>query len=102
NNLLGVILGRSSMVQSRVAEDDPLWQDMEAIRTACRQGASLTRHMIAFSRREPAPVASLDLAELARSFALGLLPLIGEDVELALETAPSQMLGDHSRLEQIL
>ncbi len=102
NHLRGVILGRSSMVQSRVPPEDPLWQDMEAIRTACRQGASLTRHMIAFSRREPAPVAPLDLAELAQSFAAGLLPLVGEDVELVLETSPAQMLGDHARLEQIL
>ncbi|HEY8075090.1 MAG TPA: ATP-binding protein, partial [Labilithrix sp.] len=102
NNLLGVILGRSSMVQARVQENDPLWQDMEAIRNACRQGASLTRHMIAFSRREATPVLPLDLAEVVRGFALGLLPLIGEDAELALETEPSQMLGDHGRLEQIL
>src|SRR5262249_21772504 len=46
NNLLGVILGRSSMVQSRITPEDPLWDEMEAIRVACRQGASLTHHMI--------------------------------------------------------
>src|SRR5206468_778949 len=104
NNLLGVILGRSSMIQSRIAVDDPLWHDMEAIRSACRQGASLTRHLMAFSRREPAIARPLDLNELVPRAQRGPLAVIGEDVEIALDVGDDILcvLGDHAQLEQLL
>jgi signal transduction histidine kinase len=104
NNLLGVILGRSSMVQSRLSPEDPLWEDMEAIRLACRQGASLTHHMISFSRGAPVDVRPLDLNELVHGFAAGILRLVGEDIELdvELDARPLYVLADHAQLEQIL
>jgi CheY-like chemotaxis protein len=104
NNILGVILGRSSMVQSRLQRRDPLWADMEAIRSACMQGASLTRHMMALSRREPAIARPLDLNELVRTFSRGLLSLIGADVEMVLDLheEPACVLADHAQLEQVL
>jgi signal transduction histidine kinase/ActR/RegA family two-component response regulator len=104
NNLLGVILGRSSMVQSRLTEGEPFYDDMEAIRSACRHGASLTRHLMAFSRREPAVARPLDLNELVRSCARGPLTVIGEDIELVVELDDGLacVLGDHAQLEQVL
>jgi signal transduction histidine kinase/CheY-like chemotaxis protein len=104
NNLLGVVLGRCSMIQRRVTEDDPLWQDMEAIRLACRQGASLTRHLIAFSRGDAGAASLLDLNDVVRTFEKGLLTILGEDVELSLTLTPANafLLGDGSQLEQVL
>ena len=61
NNVLGVILGRSSMVQSRLGPRHSLWDDMEAIRLACREGAALTQQMVSFSRGAPDDVLTLEL-----------------------------------------
>lgn len=104
NNILGVILGRSSMVQSRLRCSDPLWADMEAIRGACMQGASLTRHMMAFSRRDPTIAHPLDLNEQIRSFSRGLLQLIGDDVEMIFDLYDEEacVLADDAQLEQVL
>lgn len=104
NNLLGVILGRSSMVQARLVRSDPLWEEMEAIRVACRQGASLTRHMIAFSRGQPSDVRAIDLADLVRTFEEGIKPLLGEDVSVDLQIAsePTTVMADRAQLEQVL
>lgn len=104
NNLLGVVLARSSMVQGRVARTDPLWEEMEAIRIACRQGASLTRHMIAFSRGRPSDVRAIDLNELVQSFQEGIAPLLGDDmtVDLQLASEPTTVMADRAQLEQVL
>jgi signal transduction histidine kinase/ActR/RegA family two-component response regulator len=104
NNILGVILGRSSMVQSRLSPGDPLWEDMEAIRSACVQGASLTRHMMAFSRSEAVHAEPLDLNDAVRSFGRGLLTLIGEEIEVALDLDPdgAVVLADPAQIDQVL
>jgi signal transduction histidine kinase/CheY-like chemotaxis protein len=104
NNLLGVILGRSSMVQSRLASSDPLWAEMDAIRSACEQGASLTRHMLAFSRPEPAIARPIELSEVLTAASRGLLSLLGDDVELVVDVATdgTHVLADRTQLEQVL
>jgi two-component system cell cycle sensor histidine kinase/response regulator CckA len=104
NNMLGVILGRSSMVQARLGRDNPVWEDMEAIRLACRQGASLTQHMISFSRGAPVDVKPLELNELVREFASGVLPLVGERIELDVQVGDESLwiLADQAQLEQVL
>jgi two-component system, cell cycle sensor histidine kinase and response regulator CckA len=104
NNVLGVILGRSSMVQSRVPSSEPLWADMEAIRLACRQGASLTQHMISFSRGAPLDLQPVELNELVRVFSEELLPLIGGHIELdvALDEGALHVIADPAQVEQVL
>lgn len=99
NNLLTVILGNVGLLR----DNDPS-SELEDIATAAESAASLTRQLLAFSRRAVLDRQALDVNEAIRS-AEGLLrKAVGEEVELHLDFAPSLWLArlDRGQLHQIL
>jgi signal transduction histidine kinase/CheY-like chemotaxis protein len=59
NNLLTVIIGQLEMVEARVSLDLRVNAPLRAARRAAERGAALTRHLLAFARRQrldPKPV----------------------------------------------
>ncbi len=104
NNLLTVILGNIDLIQRRSGEDFAFARQVSAIRQATERGASLTRQLLAFSRRQRLDPATVDLNELARDF-LGLLrQAVGDAVSVVLETAdaPAHVHVDPAQLESAL
>lgn len=88
NNLLTVILGNVGLLR----DNDPS-SELEDIATAAESAASLTRQLLAFSRRAVLDRQALDVNEAIRS-AEGLLrKAVGEEVELHLDFAPSLWLA---------
>jgi CheY-like chemotaxis protein len=92
------------MLISGLAEDDPSYEDVAAIRDAGRRAAALTRHLLLFSRKQGVELFPLQLDELVRAFVPMLGRLIGEDVEVGLDIAVGlpAVLGDRSQIEQVL
>jgi PAS domain S-box-containing protein len=79
NNLLTAILGYSELVLQDLGPDHPLAVDVKEIRAAGQSAESLTRQLLAFSRRQILQPQTLDLNKvLARVDAL-LQRIIGED-----------------------
>ena len=52
NNLLMVIQGYADLMTERLAEGDPLRRNAEQIQTASQRATSLTRQLLAFSRKQ--------------------------------------------------
>ena len=52
NNLIGVIVGYSEIVQEKLPEADPLCAKVEEVLKAGRRAAALTRQLLVFSRQQ--------------------------------------------------
>ena len=84
NNLLAVIMGHSDLIRSVLKKGDALAHDVEQIRRASERAASLTRQLLAFSRRQFLQPQVIDVNTLVGNLATMLRRLIGEDVQLEL------------------
>jgi PAS domain S-box-containing protein len=104
NNLLTVIGGYSEIMLRRFSEDDPLRQNTEQIKKAAERATSLTRQLLAFSRKQTLQPKVLALNPLVTDVSKMLRRLIGEDVEFITLLRPEADLinADPGQLEQVL
>ncbi|HET9309383.1 MAG TPA: PAS domain S-box protein [Candidatus Sulfotelmatobacter sp.] len=102
NNLLGIVTACSELLRSRVQGDAVEYIDN--IREAGKRGASLTRQLLAFSRRQPLQVQVLDLNDRLKDVSKLLKPLMGDDVEIVLSPRPGTAIveADPGHLDQIV
>ncbi len=104
NNLLTVITGYSDLLlsQSSLAEAD---RDMiQQIKKSGDRAASMTRQLLAFSRRQMLVPEILDLNCLIDSLGEMLRRIIGEDIELHLQLDPQlgSVTADPGQVQQVL
>jgi PAS domain S-box-containing protein len=104
NNLLTVIIGFSGLTLAALPPDDPNREHVEAVTEAANSAASLTRQLLAFSRRTMMEPVVLDLNTVVTDMETMLRRLIGEDVQLETALAPGvpHIRGDVGLLGQIL
>jgi len=104
NNLLTVISGYTNLALRRLAPDDSLRGDLSRILDATERAATLTRQLLAFSRRGSWQPVRLDLNRVIKDFLKMLERMIGEDVRTVVQLAPDlhPLLGDPGHLEQVL
>ncbi len=104
NNLLTVIIGHTEMAIELSAEDDPKRNSLEEIRRAAECASSLTRQLLAFSRRQALQPRVLDLNRLALDMSAMLQRMIGERVLLSAKLAANlwSVCADNGQLEQVL
>ena len=89
NNLLMVIQSYTEMLQDGLPANDRLQKNMQQIVKAADRAASLTRQMLAFSRKQVLSPVVLDLNAVIDETAKMLNRLIGEDIELRVSPAES-------------
>jgi PAS domain S-box-containing protein len=104
NNLLVVLRGYSVALAEALERDEELQRQAVAIDQAGERAASLTRQLLAFSRRQvlrPAVVSVNDVVADTRSLHARV---IGDDVELTtvLEPEPWRVLADPGQLVQVI
>ena len=88
SNILAVITGYSELMLKRMDPTDPLRTGAESIRKAAVWGLNLTQHMLTTSRAAaPAPM-SLDLNAVIAAVVRTLAPLLGDQIQVALELDP--------------
>ena len=104
NNLLTAIIGQASLLQGDVAPGDPRAEGLADIRIAADRGASLTRQLLAFSRRQQLRPEVHDLNELVREVERLLARLLLNELELVTELAaePLAVRIDRGQLEQVI
>jgi signal transduction histidine kinase/HAMP domain-containing protein len=104
NNLLTVICGYSSAALFELTEDDPVRKDIEEVLGAGERAATLTRQLLAFSRKQVLAPQPLDLNAIVQGSEKMLRRLIGENVELVVTYG--QKLGivtaDPGQLDQVI
>jgi two-component system cell cycle sensor histidine kinase/response regulator CckA len=104
NNMLTVITGYSETLSRQLAPEDPRGEEVAEIRKAAERAATLTRQLLAFSRRQMLAPRVLDLNTVVAEHARMLPRLIGEDIDLVtvLRPAVSRVRVDRGQLEQVL
>jgi PAS domain S-box-containing protein len=104
NNLLTVINGYSDFVLTRLLVGDPLYPPVQEINKAGQRAASLTRQLLAFSRRQVIKPRPLDLNGIVNEAQQMFQRLIGEDIELAISLDPflGPIMADPDQIQQVI
>ncbi len=104
NNLLMVISGYAEVILANLDLQHPLHEKGRAIQLAADRATTLTRQLLAFSRKQLLELKVVDVNAIVHDMERLLRPLIGENVEfvtnLALDAA--QTRADAGQLEQVL
>jgi two-component system cell cycle sensor histidine kinase/response regulator CckA len=104
NNMLGVILGYSDILQTQIPADQPALKSIAEIQRAGRRAADLTRQLLAFSRKQLLQPQVLNLNTLIEGASKMLRRLIGADVEFVVRAgdALQKVKADPGQLEQVI
>jgi CheY-like chemotaxis protein len=104
NNILGIITACTEFLRDRTSGNGNLAQYVDNIRKAADRGATLTRQLSAFSRKQAIQPIILDINERLRDVSKLLRPLMGDDVEIVIapRTASALVEVDPGQLDQIV
>ncbi len=104
NNLLMVISGYTEVILSKLGTDHPLQENVGAIQQAADRATTLTRQLLAFSRKQLLELKVVDVNAIVEDMERLLRPLIGETVELTTSLTPEagHTRADAGQLEQVL
>jgi PAS domain S-box-containing protein len=82
NNILTVITGTIGILAEAVADKPDLAAIARLIDEAAERGANLTKHLLAFSRKQPLQPTEVDINGLMLEAAKLLHPTLGEHIEI--------------------
>ncbi len=103
NNLLTVITGYSDLVLARLDEADDNRTKIEEIKRAALRASSLTRQLLAFSRKQVLQPKLFNLNDLVADMSKMLQRLIGENIEMTTCCGPEAPINaDPGQIEQVL
>jgi PAS domain S-box-containing protein len=104
NNLLMVISGYSEFLLERLGPDPTLRGPAQEISGAAQRASSLTRQLLAFSRKQMLAPKILDLNEVVTENLKMLTRVIGEDIDLVMVPAASlgAVRADAGQIDQVI
>jgi PAS domain S-box-containing protein len=104
NNLLSVILSYCHLTLDTMPAGEPLRPDIEEMLEAAQRAATLTRQLLAFSRKQVLHPTSLTLEGVVSGMAKMLRSLLREDIALSIESCdePWSVEADRGQLEQVI
>ena len=104
NNLLMVISGYAEFLLERLGPEPALRAPAQEIASAAGRASSLTRQLLAFSRKQMLAPKILDLNSVVTENLKMLRRMIGEDIDLALVAANGlgSVRADAGQVEQVI
>ena len=104
NNLLTGITGYAQLVLGKIDAESLQATDLRKVLLMSNRAASLTRQLLAFSRRQTLEPRVFALSTLIEDSSKVLTRLIGENIEVELSLAPDagNVCADPGQIEQIL
>lgn len=105
NNLLTVIMGFTELARSELLPEQQSLEDaLHEVHLAADRARELTRHLLAFARRQELDLQPVDMAQMLNALKRMLDRLVGERVRIDLTVAQDAgvVFGDPSQLEQVL
>ena len=104
NNLLMVISGYTEVLLDELKAHEDLQSKAEAIQQAADRATTLTRQLLAFSRKQLLELKVVDVNAIVSDMERLLRPLIGETVELSTHLKPDvgHTRADAGQLEQVI
>ena len=104
NNLLTAIGGHTDLMMDGLPPHHPMFPDLHEIRVSVERAATLTRQLLAFSRKQVLQTTVIDMRDLVTDTHKMLRRLIGEGIEiqLSLPDKPALVRADFTQLQQVL
>jgi len=104
NNLLAVILGNLELLDQRLDSDPELCALTRDAVTASERGAALTRHLLAFSRKQALAPSAIQVDRLLEKMQGLLLRTLDKKIRIEIETPADlwRCLADEAQLENAL
>ncbi len=104
NNLLTAIIGYAELISAREAGESTTRQHADLIRKAGEQAATLTRQLLAFSRKQMLQPKVIDLNQLVVDMERLLRRVIGErfDLQTLPDAEVGTVLADPTQVEQVI
>ena len=104
NNLLMVINGYTEVLLEQLEQGSGMHQKVQSIQQAADRAATLTRQLLAFSRKQLLELKVVDVNTVIQDMERLLRPLIGENIELVTRLSPDagRTRADAGQLEQVI
>ena len=104
NNLLTVIQSYTELVLVELEQGSQFYEDLQQVKQASVRASTLTKQLLAFSRKQVLQPRVLDLNDVVAGVEKMLQRVIGEDIDLRTEKATtlSRVLADPGQLEQVI
>ena len=104
NNVLTVILGYAEHILEQMADNEKWHKELHQIKRAGERAASLTRQLLAFSRKQRLNPKLVALNHTVSDMEKMLRRLIGDDIEVTLKLAGDlpPVLIDAGQMEQVV
>ncbi len=104
NNVLTAIMGYANIVKMKMHAADPQRAHVDGILSSAERAAHLTQNLLAFSRKQVLDPKPTNLNDVVRNVESLLRRLIGEDIDLAVQTVerPLIVMADAGQIEQVL
>ena len=104
NNLLTAVIGYADLILTSDEATTEVRESAGEIRKSAERAASLTRQLLAFSRRQVMQPRIVDLNQLVTEMVRMLDRIIGEHVRLLIRKGPrlAQINADPSQIEQVI
>jgi two-component system, cell cycle sensor histidine kinase and response regulator CckA len=104
NNVLTAIFGYVDLLLDQIDDADPKRADLLEIRSSAERAASLTRQLLAFSRRQVMQPRTIDLNTVVSRLENLIARLVGEDIQVSVDLSAHEPLvvADPGHVEQVL
>jgi len=104
NNILTVIIGSCELAQFDLKNPERLKQRINEIKKAAERASSLTKQLLAYSRRQIMEMQIININDLIANLEKMLKRLIGEDIELKINLMEDvgMIKADPSQIEQVI
>jgi two-component system cell cycle sensor histidine kinase/response regulator CckA len=104
NNMLNVILGYTEISLDLLEEGSSVRELLAEVRAAANRSASLTRQLLAFSRKQTLQSEIIDINSLLVNTEVMIRRIIGEDIEISLLLSEQvdNIEADRSQIEQVV
>jgi PAS domain S-box-containing protein len=104
NNALTIIIGYAELAASALKQSDPVREDVEHIRRAAERAESITRQLLAFSRKQWLEPRAFQVSEAVEDLGHMLARLVGPRVELTtfVDDNLPPIYGDRGQIEQAI
>jgi two-component system cell cycle sensor histidine kinase/response regulator CckA len=104
NNILSAIIGFSQLALMKLPDDHPAAESIRIVYDSGERAASLTRQLLAFSRKQVLEMKVVNLNTVIENTAKMLRRVIGENIvlDLNLQVPLKNILADTGQMEQVL
>lgn len=104
NNILTVILGYATLIDEKLSNNENIESDIEGIRSAALRANSLTKHLLAFSRKQVLNPEYVKINVIIENISKMISRIIPENIILTINTdSESQVVYiDQAQIEQVL